>query len=301
MRSLYSLTAVLRNINKHPLAGRHRLIAYSKFIGWQLTQRIYPAEKRVAFVGKTVLSVNKGMTGATGNIYLGLHDFYEMAFLLHFLQKDDLFTDIGANIGSYSILASGVSGSRTVAFEPVLKTFLQLRKNITINHLENRIKAYNMAVGAMIDTLFFTTSLDTVNHVISEYEMKNTEDHVEVNVNTLDNIIKEDGVPALIKIDVEGFETEVILGMEETLASKTLKAIIIELNGSGWRYGYDENNIHNKLLSHGFQPYVYNPFKRTFNLSSGYGSHNTLYLRDLEFVKERVRKAEKIKVFGESF
>lgn len=133
------------------------------------------------------------------------------------------------------------------------------------------------------------------------YERKRTENLIEVNVNTFDNIVTEQGVPALIKIDVEGFETEVINGMEKTLADKTLKAIIIELNGSGLRYGYDENNIHTRLLSHGFAPYLYDPFKRTFSLSAGYGAFNTLYLRNIEFVKERVAKAEKIKIFNESF
>ncbi len=241
------------------------------------------------------------MTGATGNIYLGLHDFYEMGFLLHFLRKEDVFADIGANIGSYSILASGVNKATTIAFEPSATTFLQLQKNITINHLENKVKAFSLALGAKVETLYFTTALDTINHVVPEYEMKNTENRVEVNVDTLDNIAKEQGVPSLIKIDVEGFETEVINGMEKTLADKTLKAIIIELNGSGLRYGYDENEIHKKLLSHGFQPYLYDPFKRAFEVSPGYGAFNTLYLRHIDFVKERVAKAEKINIFNESF
>ena len=42
----------------------------------------------------------KGMTGASGNIYFGLHEFEEMGFLLHFLREEDLFIDIGAYIGS---------------------------------------------------------------------------------------------------------------------------------------------------------------------------------------------------------
>ena len=55
------------------------------------------------------------MTGATQNIYCGLQEFEEMAFLLHFLRKDDLPLDIGANIGSYTILAASSVGARTMA------------------------------------------------------------------------------------------------------------------------------------------------------------------------------------------
>ncbi|MCW3109757.1 MAG: FkbM family methyltransferase, partial [Segetibacter sp.] len=226
--------------------------------------------------------------------------FSEMGFLLHFLTKDDLFADIGANIGSYSILASGVNGAKTIAFEPSLKTFTQLQKNISVNHLGNNITAYNLALGSKVDKLFFTTALDTVNHVVPVYELEQN-NGVEVDVDTLDNIVKDQGTPILIKIDVEGFETEVINGMEKTLRDENLKAIIIELNGSGFRYGYDEKNIHDKLVLQGFQPYLYDPFSRALTVSSGYGSYNTLYLRDISFVEDRVEKAKKVKVFNESF
>ncbi len=59
------------------------------------------------------------MTGATGNIYAGLHEFDDMAFFLHLLRPEDMFADVGSNIGSYTILASGVVGAKSVAFEPV--------------------------------------------------------------------------------------------------------------------------------------------------------------------------------------
>ena len=45
------------------------------------------------------------MHGVTGNVYCGLHDFAEMSFMLHLLRAGDLFADIGANVGSYTVLA----------------------------------------------------------------------------------------------------------------------------------------------------------------------------------------------------
>jgi predicted RNA methylase len=77
------------------------------------------------------------MTGATGNIYAGLHDFHEMALLLHFLRPCDVFVDIGANVGAYSVLASGVVGAKTFAFEPVPQTFACLRDNVRMNDLQD--------------------------------------------------------------------------------------------------------------------------------------------------------------------
>lgn len=87
--------------------------------------------------------------------------------------------------------------------------------------------------------LKFTKSLDTLNYAATE----NEKDTIDVKVITLDSIWTDD-VPALIKIIVEGFETEVLLGAKQTLENDTLKAIIIELNDSGDRYGYDDNLIH---------------------------------------------------------
>ena len=59
------------------------------------------------------------MTGITGNIYAGLHEFADMAFVLHFLRGRRPVRRCGrANVGSYTILVSGVVGCRTIAFEP---------------------------------------------------------------------------------------------------------------------------------------------------------------------------------------
>jgi hypothetical protein len=55
----------------------------------------------------------------TGNLYAGLHEFSEMGFLLHLLRQNDLFVDVGANLGSYTVLASAVCQARNIAFEPV--------------------------------------------------------------------------------------------------------------------------------------------------------------------------------------
>jgi precorrin-6B methylase 2 len=88
------------------------------------------------------------MTGATGNIYAGLHEFADMAFTLHFLRPDDLFLDIGANIGSYTLLASAVCKARTISFEPDPKTMTLLRRNIDLNGLHGRVVLEQTAVGA---------------------------------------------------------------------------------------------------------------------------------------------------------
>jgi hypothetical protein len=76
-------------------------------------------------------------------------------------------------------------------------------------------------------------------------------------------------------------------------------AIIIELNGSGARYNYDESLIHDNLINNGFNSYTYNPIKRELCKIKSFGLHpNTIYIRDIEFVVERLKEADKVDIRG---
>ena len=77
--------------------------------------------------------VRTGETGFTGNIYCGLDEFQDMAFLLHALRKEDLFVDIGANVGSYTLLACSAIGAKGYCVEPVPSTYHRLMVNIRYN------------------------------------------------------------------------------------------------------------------------------------------------------------------------
>ncbi|WP_367867053.1 FkbM family methyltransferase [Pedobacter sp. WC2423] len=285
------MNRTLKFIFNHPLTRNNRFSAIINLLKWQIFSRVINFPIVYQFTEKSKLLVWRGLTGATGNFYCGLHEFEDMAFLLHTLREDDLFLDIGANVGSYTMLASSEIGAKTIAFEPILKTFKIFSQNIAINSIQDKVEALNIGLGSCKSVLKFTTSFDTGNHVSSPGDTESTE----VNVDTLDNILSGRS-PLLMKIDVEGFETEVLNGSSNTLEDKSLKAIIIELNGSGDRYGFDEKNIHLLLLNHGFNPYKYDPMVRDLTVKLPGGHHNTLYIRDLDFVKERLKTARKIKV-----
>jgi len=96
--------------------------------------------------------------------------------------------------------------------------------------------------------------------------------------------------PVLLKVDVEGFETEVFGGAEKTLQNQVLQAIIVERNGSGNRYGYDEEKLHEQIRSHGFSACSYVPFTRQVH-PVGNQDGNIIYIRDLKSANERLRTA----------
>lgn len=293
---MQAIKRTLRFIHRHPLAQKHLSRAYFNFIIWQIKSRLTNDFIIQKFIHGTRFWAKKGLTGITGNIYSGLHEFHDMGFLLHFLRAEDTFFDVGANVGAYTILASGVCGAKSLTFEPIQLTFSILQENLRLNQIEHLVKAHQSGVGKNHCIIRFSTKEDTTNHALSPEEGLQTS--TEVDIVPLDSYYP-DYTPALIKIDVEGFESEVLRGMEKLLSNKSLKAIIIELNGSGARYGYHDDQVHNQLIRYNFRPYNYCPFTRKLIELKQYGDYNTIYISDLPFVESRVQTAPGFRVFNE--
>lgn len=273
----------LEFIRTHPLTRGQPLCAFARFFRWQMVSRVGSGRLVVPFANGTRLDMRRGMTGATGNWYCGLHEPGEMGFLLHVLQPGELFVDAGANIGSYTVLAGGAVGADVAAFEPIPTTFAALERNVALNALGDRVRCYNLGLGAAEEILRFTSQGDTVNHVLAEGEDGPS---IEVPVRPLDDVL--DGrCPTLVKIDVEGWEAHVLAGMPKILADPTLLAVIMETNSSGERYGVlDEGAI---LRANGFRDYSYDAVTRT--LSEGGSQHNTVFIRDPSAVEDRIAAA----------
>lgn len=285
---------ILKSIWVHPFNQKNKIGGIIKFFKWQINCRINSYKVIMPITENSLMIVNKGMTGVTGCIYNGLLEFDDMMFLLHFLSPDDIFVDVGANVGVYSILSAAEIGAKTISIEPIPQTFSLLKKNVLINEIKEKIEIYNIGIGESKGELNFTSSMDTVNHVVSEIEF-DIEDKIVVSVDTLDDLLNK-RIPRLIKIDVEGFEMNVINGGNKTLSNNELKGIIIELNGSGKRYGFDDLVLHNKLLNYGFKSYSYSPYLKKITELNGYGTYNTIYLRDIDFVEKRLTSSRKIKI-----
>lgn len=288
------LTNVIRNITQHPLTEKRKAAAVVRFLGWQLQSRVSNKPRVVKLVNDSTLLVRRGQASASGTLYTGLLEFEDMGFLLHCLHRGDLFVDVGANVGVYTILAGKVCGAHCLSFEPVPATFACLRENLALNGLDN-VEARNIGVGRERGALFFTSTRDSTNHALRPGEK--AEDAISVPVETLDETVggRE---PVLIKIDVEGFEAEVIAGAASVLSRPSLLAVIMELNGQGRQYGFDERALHEKMLNYGFQTFTYEPFSRRL-LPPDAGTRNVLYIKDVDQVRARVSAAASFEVLDQ--
>jgi len=276
---------IARFIATHPLTRDRKLRALARVVHWQIKSRLR-SELIVPWIGGMRLAARRGMTGITGNIYAGLHEFNDMAFVAHFLRAGDVFADIGANVGSYTLLASGVCRAQTVAFEPDPGTFAALLRNIAINDLNALVTARNEALGPKPGVAALTLGLDTLNRIV-EASAAPTQT---VSMETLDRALGTQS-PVLLKLDVEGFELSVLRGAERTLADPGLKAIVTE----------DRSPAVTDLLQRaGFRERRYDPFKRHLGPPAPGAGGNALFARDEPFVQQRLRDAVAIQVLGKS-
>jgi FkbM family methyltransferase len=278
---LLPLLSTLWYIIQHPLNRGGRSAALWRFARWQISSRLLAAPIALPFINDTMLLISGGMTGATGNWYCGLHDVNDMGFLLHFLTRDDVLFDIGANIGSYTVLASGPCNARVVSVEPDSKSFARLTINVRMNGLESRSTLVRAAVGAEEGTAHLSVGRDTINAIVSADEQESSSQAVPMK--TLESL-SAIAMPTFIKLDVEGYEVNVLIGAHRLLSNTAIRGILIEINGSGDAFGFTDAEIHNRICDHGFLPVKYDAVHRDivplpkdkWNIAAG----NTLYLRD---------------------
>lgn len=295
-----SLHSTLTFILDHPLNRHRKAAALWHFLCWQLTSRLARGPHLRQWVGHTKFWVRRGETGLTGNLYTGLQEFADMGLLLHLLQPQDLFIDVGANAGSYTLLACGVNGARGVAYEPVPATYERLVANVRLNGLEARVRCVNKAVGDKAGQLAFMTDSDTTNRALRAGDHAASQSIVEVTL--LDSDLA-DAEPTALKIDVEGYETPVLLGASRLLAKPSLLCVIVELNGSGAQFGFDEDSILALMAEQGFVACAYDPLSRQLSRLPGKNaaSGNTLFVRNADAVRQRLQQAPAVVINGISF
>jgi len=282
----------------HPLGRKNKLRSLARLTLWQARSRLSAGPHIVSFVNQTLLWARKGEAGVTGNIYVGLHEFHQMTFIAHLLRRGELFADIGANAGSYTILASGAVGARTVSVEPVLSTRRRLEQNVALNGLEDLVAIKGCALSASSGCVQISTNADCMNKVIDngddQHPASLSNNRTMVPALSANELFKNEG-PLIAKIDVEGHEEELLKGADALLSSHNLTAVVIELSNP------NDGSAVGILRKHGFRSAEYHPFeRRIFEAHPTYGSGNTLFIRSnhWEFVSERVARANPIYAQG---
>ena len=153
------------------------------------------------------------------------------------LQNGDTIYDIGANIGLISLVMAlhpSGSNSKVHSFEPEPKNFDQLQKNIALNGLTGRVIPQRLALGMSEGEvqLYVRGTAGEGRHSIAE--AKGSTDSISVPLKTATNFARETGdLPAIVKIDVEGAEGQVIGGFEELIGEHPPRDFFMEIHSKG--------------------------------------------------------------------
>lgn len=169
-------------------------------------------------------------------VALGQKKHYEQSFkraLEQVVHQGDVVWDVGANVGAYTTLFCKWVGptGQVFAFEPNPKALAEIRRSLSECAW---LTLMEIALGSSDGTASFVT--DPLYSVRSHLQIGNSPESsnevvIPVKVSTGDAVCARTGrVPNVIKLDVEGFEDDVLLGLKSTLSSPSLRAVLAEVH-----------------------------------------------------------------------
>jgi FkbM family methyltransferase len=148
------------------------------------------------------------------------------------VKPGDVVWDVGANVGVYSeLFCEWVGeGGFVVAFEPFAGSCEQIQQRLPDCKW---LKIENVALGDSDMTGFLLTGSESVeNHLATDADAgADNGDSVPVVICRGDTICERLGrIPNVLKVDVEGFEEEVLAGMNQMLTSPLLRSVLVEVH-----------------------------------------------------------------------
>ncbi|MEK6808051.1 MAG: FkbM family methyltransferase [Nanoarchaeota archaeon] len=174
-----------------------------------------------------------------------------------FFKKGEVFYDIGANIGAYSLVAAKYLKGEIVvyAFEPSFLNYAQLSKNIFINKCQDSIIPLNVALsdkttigGFHHQNLIPGGALHSFGNAVDHNNNAFTPVFTQPVLSyTIDDLIKKFNMPLPnhIKLDVDGIELSILKGAQETCFGSQLRSILVEMS-------HDKDTIIDYLAQWGF-------------------------------------------------
>ena len=283
-------SVILRYVLGHPVNRGHRVRAVARYARWQAWRRIVGRPITVNFWKGLRVRVYPDSPYSWTAIYFGLAEYDDMMFTLRYLRPGDTFIDVGANIGFYSLLASSVNvGAPVVAFEPHPVAATRLRENAGLNFFRN-IRVREAAVGSSAGAAMLTSDLGERNRIRAKTDDNGSS--VEGKVVTLDGDLAELDIDpasvALVKIDTEGFEANVLAGARGLLDARPGPVWMVELTGLGTLHGSDDAAVHAMFAERGYRPLVYVAADNRFDVHEGSEAGNLIFARDPEAVAARL-------------
>ena len=234
----------VRFIWDHPANRHRRLRQLARAFSYQVQARAFHRRMQARVGDRAQVWVDLHRTSASKALYANPPDWPQMRVWQQRLRPGDLFLDIGANVGTYSVLAASL-GATVIAVEAAPDTAELLRENIALNDFA-LVDVVQAAAGSVAGKTRFTEGLDSVNRIDPAGVR-------EVDMVTVDALIGQRSVAGM-KVDVEGFELHVLQGAACALREHRIELLQLEWNeASKAALGVDRSPVEALLTEHGYQ------------------------------------------------
>ena len=221
----------------------------------------------------------------------------ELQFIRKILKPGDIFIDIGANQGIFSLIAANIVGpnGNVYSIEPAPINYFRLNDNIKLNNFSN-VSTFQIALSNKKEHLSLKVSNDGYDawNTFGIPTLGKKFSEIEVKVDTLYNFIDEKKIAniLLIKIDVEGWEVPVLKGGIKLFSGINAPTILIEFSDiTSQNAGYSCFELFNILKIFGYELFRYDATTNTLikqKLKNNYDYVNLIATKNENDLFERI-------------
>jgi FkbM family methyltransferase len=168
--------------------------------------------------------------------FTGQYEPQETALVQAILKPGMTFVDVGANWGYFTMLAAHhvEKKGRVICLEPDPRLFTVLKENISVNHLD-QVTALPIAAGSRSGWLTLAGYDESggnfgLSRVVNQ--SSGSDQTFQVAAQTLDEVFRQESLEVvdLVKMDIEGAESQALLGMQQSLANQRVHRLLLELH-----------------------------------------------------------------------
>lgn len=261
----------IRWLFSHEICRKHPFKTCWRLFRWELL-RLTNGELAYKYGDdfQITLLPNEGASRLT--YYFGVSEPELFRVYEEFLRPGMTVVDAGANIGLHSLFFSKQvgEGGKIYAFEPSKKIFRRLIEHIQNNRVTN-IEGLCLALGARQGTAEVVDNEEDTSRTFLRSDLSDRAETSTVTVETLDSFAKVRGLGKIdfLKIDVEGFESEILAGALDLLARQAIQVIQIELDERSLdRAGSEKSAVTSLLMKNNYSLCHWNSSTNNFERST---------------------------------
>lgn len=230
----------------HPTRRGERFSALIRAVRHEIVTRWLGRPTILPLGERSKLIAYKGETNTPLAVVANPPNFPDMLVWRRYLQSGDLFLDVGANIGAYTIWAAEL-GAEVIAIEPNAHNAGRVREHLELNGYAGEV--VEKALSDHPGIVRITSDRDSLNHLTGDGT------GIEIEATTLDTVLG-DRVAAGVKIDVEGAEALVLAGASTALNEHRISLLQVEWAIGDWMGTADRGDVRSILRSAGYSIWV---------------------------------------------